>query len=180
MSTPYDFKRKFALLDTNILVEIARRTNKSDDFKPVFEFLEENETQIFITDATKFEFLSFYNNKKDFDAYEKLLNPFTCVPLIPKDIELATKLKAMYRCRDSNIDKKQISFIDCLQATQVIKHKTSSFIITTDVNDYPSFLFDLVHIIPIEKDSGQTVFVVFKIFNEAKWKNLENRYDLSG
>ena len=110
----------------------------------------------------------------------KWVSSFPVVPITPEYITFATKLVSMYRCKNPNIDRKQISFVDCLQSVPIIKNKGSSFIVTTDVNDYPSFLFELIHCIPIEKDNGSTIFVTFKTYNEDKWNKLLSMYEKSG
>src|SRR6185503_8735059 len=159
--------------DTNILKEMTQRTKRSESFRPVFDFLRENEIVPFVLDVTKFEFLGYSTNKREYETLEKFIGSFWTHPLSKEDIELATRISAMYKCKNPSISPKQISFIDCVHAARMRKYAKKAVLITTDINDYPSFLFDMPKCIPIEEDIGSTSFVAFKTNNEEKWSELE-------
>lgn len=180
MPDQYNFLRKYALLDTNILKEMSQNTKRSESFRPVFEFLKEKEIEPFILDATRFEFVGYSSNKKDFDILSSYIGTFWTLSTTRDDIDLATKLSAMFKCKNASISPKQISLVDCLHATQILKYKSRAFVVTTDINDYPSFLFDTQKYFPIEENGGNTTFVAFKTFNEKKWAALEKNFDTSG
>ncbi len=101
-------------------------------------------------------------------------------PITNEDFALASKLSAMYKCKNPSINPKQISFVDCLHAAQLCRFKSRAFIVTTDLNDYPSFLFKMPHYIPIEEENGSTFFVGFKTLDEEKWKLLQADFEKSG
>lgn len=177
----YDFKNKFSLLDTNILKEMIEETRRSEQFRPAFEFLKEQETVPFVLDATAFEFAGYSANKKDYDRRLSLIREFgPSSPVTSEDIEMATRLSAMYKCKSHSINPSQISYIDCLHAAQLVRFKERAFIVTTDVNDYPSFLFDTSKVIAIDEEAGRTIFVAFKTYNQEKMTKLVSRFDSSG
>jgi len=178
----YDFFRKSCILDTNILIALTGKGKGSEKFRPVFEFLRNNEANLFILEATKFEFIGYSTNKKDYDRLENWIRSFPnmLVDTITKqDFALAIKLSAMYKCKNSNISPKQISFVDCLHAAILCRYKERAFIVTTDLNDYPSFLFGTPKYIPIEEESGTTFFVGFKTFDKEKWDELTSNFEKS-
>ena len=182
MSDQSDFLRKYALLDTNILKEMSQETKRSAAFRPVFEFMKEMEMVPFILDATKFEFMGYSTNKKEFESLRTYIeSPVFWMPHSePRDIELATELSAIYKCKNPSISPKQISLVDCLHAAQIVKYEGRALVVTTDINDYPSFLFDSKKYFQIEESGGNTTFVAFKTFNEEKWVTLKKDFDTSG
>ena len=179
MKTEYDFTRKFSLLDTNILKEMTQKTKRSESFRPLFQFLKDKDISLFIIEPTRFELVGYNTNRSDFDKLNTWIGKFPSLPLTKEDISSATMLSSLYKSKNSSINPKQISFIDCLYAAQVIKYKGMAFIVTNDVNDYPNFLFDMPHYIPIEEMDGATSFVGFKTYNENKWVKLQENFNTS-
>lgn len=173
------FTEKFALLDVNILSEMSK-PKRAKKFRPVFDLLKKYNVEIFIIDATKFEFTAFSTNEKDFERLANWLAQFTIAPTTPKDIELAARLSSMYKCRNPNISSKQISYPDCLYGAQLIKYKQRAFIVTTNFNDYPLFLFDIEKSMIIEEDNGQGVVVAFMFLNDKKLEDLQKSFEASG
>lgn len=180
MADQFSFKGANALLDTNILKEMTLRTKRSASFRPVFDFMAENEMNLFILDATKFEFVGYSSSKKDYEVLEEFIGQFWSLPILKEDVDLATKLASMYKCKNPSINPKQISFVDCLHATQILKYRGRALVVTSDINDYPSFLFDMPQYMAIEEEGGNTSFVGFKSFNEEKLKTLEDGFSRSG
>lgn len=176
---PFEFSNKAALLDTNILKEMSARTRRSETFKPLFAFMKENNITPFILDVTKFEFVGYSSNKTDYETSRKWVDSLWSHPLGRPDIEQATKLSAMYKCKNPSINPRQISFIDCLHAAYLLKFGSRAMLVTADVNDYPAFLFDMAHNIPIEEEGGSTSFVVFKVNNQDKLMELESGFEKS-
>ena len=180
MSEDFEFAHTAALLDTNIWKEMTLKTKRAESFRPLFEFLRENNMVPFLTDATKFELLGFSTSKKSFDFFDGFISVFWTHALTRDDIELATKIACMYKVRSPEISPKQISFVDCLHAAYMRRFKRRAVLITADINDYPSFLFDLVRCMPIDEGNGTTSFVGFKATNEEKWAELEASFNKSG
>lgn len=176
----FEFKRVPALLDTNILIAMSKKTKRSESFKPLFDFMKENEMEPFVLDVTKFEFVGYSSNKKDYKFANDWISALWSHPLNREDIELATKISAMYKCINPNISAKQISFIDCVHAAKMRSFGSRAVLITADVNDYPASLFDMPQVLPIEEVDGTTSFVAFKTNNESKWKTTCDRFEKSG
>jgi predicted nucleic acid-binding protein len=172
------FKGKSALLDTNILSEMAK-SKRAEKYRSVFEFLENMEISPFILDATRFEFIGFSTNKKDYDFLTDWIKQFPVANTRPEDVDKAILLSSLYRCKDPSISPKQISFCDCLHAVQLLKYEGRAFVITTDVHDYPLFLFDIEKTFVID-ENGKAVFVGFITYNEEKWKEVNERFEKSG
>lgn len=179
-TSKFDFANKFALLDSNVLRALLDATKTSSRFEPVLSFLKEsNAFPYIIKRITDFEFVGFSNNKNAYNQLDSYINQFDGLPPDPKDFELAKKLSAMYKCANPSINPRQISFVDCLYAAQLLRVQDRAFIVTTDLNDYPSFLFDMPHHIALEESGGSTSFVGFKTFNPIKYLALQERFDRS-
>lgn len=178
METEYDFKHKFALLDVNILSQMIRE-KRAEKFRPVFEFLKQNNVEIFLIDATYFEFTAFVGNKKNYDVLSNWIGEFPILPCRLDDTKLASLLSSYYIHADPKLNKKQISYIDCLYAAQLVRYKERAFIVTTDIHDYPISIFDISKIVVLE-DSQRAVIVAFITFNEDKWQAISHRFEASG
>ncbi len=177
----FDFSHKAALLDNNVIKAFLDGSKDANRFKEVVNFLRDNEAHLYIVKRiTEFEFVGFANNKVAYDQLQKWINNFDGLPPQAEDFDIATKLSAMYKCKNPNISPKQISFVDCLYAAHLLRVKDRAFIVTTDLNDYPSFLFDTSKYFPIEESGGNTSFVAIKTFNADKLKELEESFNKSG
>jgi hypothetical protein len=177
----YNFDNRRALLDTNIVGEFIDQSKRSAlKFKPVFEFLKRKRVNPFVLNATIFEFVGYSTHKQVYDERQKLIKRLPVSKVTAADMEMAQYLSSVYKFISAEISPKQISYVDCLHAAQLVRLKEEAFIVTTDVNDYPSFLFDISHVIPISTDGGKTTFVTFKTYNDQKWNDICARFDSSG
>jgi len=177
----FDFKNKFALFDTNIIKELLNAEKKSSRFREVFNFLEQNNAFPYVIKRiTDFEFVGYSTNKKTYDVAREWIAQFDGLPPLEKDFEVATELSSMYKCKNRSISPNQISFVDCLYAAQLVRVKEKAFLVTTDLNDYPSFLFDMPKHFSIEEPGGNTSFVAIKTFNENKYSALVKDFEKSG
>ncbi len=173
-------KFEFALLDTNILSALLDGTKKSERFAEVISYLQEQKLHLYIIQRiTDFEFVGYSTNKQKFDELNKWIGQFDGLPPRPEDFEMAKTLSAMYKCKNPNISPKQISFVDLLYAAHLIRVKERACIVTADINDYPSFLFDMPKHFAIEEHGGSTSFVGIKTFNEQKYKDLVASFEKS-
>lgn len=172
---------EFALLDTNILRAFLDHTKESSRFSEVIGFLREHNIHPYIIHRiTDFEFVGYSTNKKAYTELNTWISQFDGLPPNPEDYENAKLLSAMYKCKNPSINPRQISFVDCLYAAQLIRFPERAFIVTTDLNDYPSFLFDMPKHFAIEDKTGTTSFVGFKVLNRKKFDELTEVFDKSG
>lgn len=177
MLNEYDFKNKYALLDVNILSQMFKE-KRAEKFRPVFEFLKKNSIAIFLIDATYFEFTSFIADKRRNDLMADWINQFSIHECRFEDIKLASLLSSYYAHADPNLNKKQISYADCLYATQLVKFGGRAFIITTDIHDYPVSVFDISKVEVVE-DGQRALVVAFVTYNKEKWQALSDRFNKS-
>ena len=159
---------------------MSKKSKRSESFRPIFEFLKVNNVEPFIIEAARFELAGYSTNKIDFESTKDYLEQFTCLPIRREDIDTAMELSSMYKCKNPSISAKQISFADCLHAAQLIRYKEKAFIVTTDINDYPAFLFDMYEHVAIEELDGRISFVGLKTFNSQKWSGLQKTFAKSG
>lgn len=172
------FQNKYALLDTNILSEVSR-SGEAGKFRPVFDFLKQNNIESFVLDITRFEFIGFSTNKVDYDLCSSFIKRYPIISTKESDVNLATLLSSVYKCCNPNISPKQISFCDCLHAAQMIKFKEKVFVVTTDIHDYPILIFDIKKIMVVE-ENGRAVLVAFFMLNVEKWNKMQNCFLKSG
>lgn len=181
MTSEYDFSHKFALLDVNILSQVARvaQGRGADIFRPVFEFLQMRETDIFLIDALYFELTAFISNKKDRDFLIRWVTQFPILPGSHEDSDLAARIASCYVNVDPQLNRKQISYADSLCAARIIQSKGSTFVVTTDIHDYPTSLFDVARVQVVD-DGKKAILVGFITYNDSKLKSLESRFMKSG
>lgn len=167
-------KDKWVILDTNLLYQMTRE-KRSEIFRTVFNFLKEQNAEIFLLDSTYFEVIGFTRTYDRFESLNKWVRKFPILRIREDDINLATRLSMYYRCLDSNINPKQISFCDCLNAAQLIKYKGKAFLVTTDIYDYPISLFNISKLFCIE-DNKRANIVAIITYDEHKWKLAEEKF----
>ncbi|MBI2120845.1 MAG: type II toxin-antitoxin system VapC family toxin [Parcubacteria group bacterium] len=170
-----NFANTYALLDTNILSQMPKE-NRAEKFRPVFEFLKERRISIFLTDAVYFEFTGFQQNKNDRDSLKKWVEQFPRVDTRFEDVERAALLSSCYKNTDPSLNTRQISYPDCLHASQILKYEGRAFIITADIHDYPVSIFDISKVMMIE-DGKRAVVVGFITYNEKKWLKAVNNFE---
>ncbi len=163
-----------AILDTNILTQLARG-KRAQAYKSIFEFLIKHEHEIFLLDASKFEFVGFSGNKTDYEALSKWISQFSIYNTRPEDVERAILLSSLYKILDPHLNTKQISYCDCLYAAQLIKYKENVFLIAADIHDFPVSIFDVRHVEIIEDNRRATV-VAFITYNEEKWQLAQAKF----
>lgn len=172
---------EFALLDTNILSALLDGSKKSERFVKVFDFLEEKRLHPYIIKRiTEFEFVGYSTDKRKYDELSSWMENFDGLPPNIEDFDVARLLSAMYKCKNPSINPRQISFVDLLYAAHLIRVKGRACIVTTDLNDYPSFLFDMPVHFAIEEPGGSTSFVGIKTFSQEKYDNLVKSFEKSG
>ncbi len=157
-------------------------TSRSEKFRPVFDFLKEQNALPFILDVTRFEFIGFSGNKVSYNKRRALIENQKRFPIVStrdEDIKQAALLSSIYKQINPNISPKQISLCDCLNASQIIRFQGSAFLVTTDIHDYPLSVFDIGKLMHIN-DNGKAIIVAFITFNKEKWENAQKHFEQSG
>lgn len=83
-------------------------------------------------------------------------------------LDNAQALAILYSHKNPNLSK-QISFIDCLVAAQLMKYKNKLCLATIDNDDYPLFIFDRNKLITIDTEK-EIINIGIYTFNEEKYK----------
>ncbi|HBH46407.1 MAG: hypothetical protein A2445_05325 [Candidatus Jacksonbacteria bacterium RIFOXYC2_FULL_44_29] len=168
-------KNKSILLDTNILIAYSKYTNHLD---PFFSYLTKHDSIPYITDAISFEFLRYSCTGGEFKKLEGwlLAQDMPMIHSKPEDVETATKLSVMY-ANKRMADKKQVSFVDMLNAAQLIRYKDEIVLMTTDIHDYPLGIFDRIGVQAIDV-VDQVLTVAFIRYNEQKYKKCRLDVDI--
>jgi len=151
-------KNKHLILDTNLLISIAKNTDVFLDFTKKIERLN---VKSVIDQSIKFEFLRGCSTKTDIQTKEKwldyLLGSNRMELPVDKNIFEKARLISNIYCRKNPKYLKQISFGDCLIAAQMLKYNStrdSLYIATIDNNDFPTFIFNRVGIITLYDDNN--------------------------
>lgn len=172
-------KNKYLLLDTNLLINIAK---KGAAFAPFLNDLEKLNVTSVIDRAIKFEFLRGCQNKEDLQGKEEYLDLLFGkkrfeLPDGLKIFELATEISNFYTWKNNKFVK-QISPIDCLIAAQMVNynngHKENNlFLATSDNYDFP--LFDRLTIFTV--DAGDKIVNIgIYGFNETSYNDIKKRF----
>ena len=86
-------------------------------------------------------------------------------------LDNAQELAVLYSNKDIKYAR-QISFVDCLVAAQLMKYKGNLFLATLDNSDYPLFIFDRLKILTI--DIGKEILNIgIYAFNQSKYEMCE-------
>lgn len=176
------FKGKHILLDTNILIALLRHQSSLlfDDF---LRSLESLNLKSVVEEATLFEFRRGSRRQSDLDTKNAFLdflqggenNRMILPSSTSKEIlENAQKLALLYSHKHAPLSK-QISFVDCLVAAQLMKYGKNICLATTDNNDYPLFIFDRDVVLTF--DSGDEIINIgIYTFNQKKFDQCERDF----
>lgn len=175
------FEGKHLLIDTNLLIAISKysRLRFFDDF---LEELETLKIRSVIDEATLFEFIRGSKTQNHLNDKNKFLDFLLggerwSLP-IPKEVFLgAQKLATIYSNKNQNLSK-QISFTDCLVASQLMKYKNNMYLATIDNNDFPQFIFDRDKVVTIDTEK-EIINIGIYSFNEEKYKTCEENFSKS-
>lgn len=160
-------EKKFVLLDTNIL--IGASTNYSA-YQPLFELLEETECAPAHFSFIEFEFVRGAYESENMKKRRMFFQQIQSFPMgVPADeiITSAIAIANVYAGKNHNT----ASFIDCCVAAFLKRHSASLFLLTEDHKDFPLFLFDRIHVMPI--DTGKDIHTpAFYEYNDDKASKL--------
>lgn len=176
------FKKKWILLDTNLLIEILK-DDQQYHFKDFLSELRTLEIVPVIDRSVLFEFRrgsrtrSHLNKKNCFlevllGAKEKRY--YLRSSASEKIVRFAEELAILYSHNDSK--NSRISFTDCLVAAQLMMYKDNMCLATLDNNDFPLVVFDRTKVITI--DTGQKILTIgIYSFNTSKYKACKRAFE---
>jgi hypothetical protein len=176
------FKGEHILLDTNLLITLVKDIGFGffDDF---LNELKNLNIKSVVEEATLFEFKRGSRKQSDVinkDNFLRLLLGKDPMVLSPsKEImNNAEDLAILYSHKNPTLSK-QISFIDCLVAAQLMKYKNNKLCLATiDNNDYPLFIFNRDKLITI--DTGKEIINIgIYTFNEEKYRKCKHDFKKS-
>jgi|GEM_PF-735231 len=174
-------ENKYLLLDTNMLISIAKN---GDSFVDFFNDLEKYNVKSIIDYAVKFEFLRGAKTESDSKHKEEYLDILlgeNRAELVSTNeiFENAREISNIYARKDQKLTK-QISFADCLIAAQMKKYNENGsgdrlFLATIDNNDFPLFVFDRIKIYTVDFGT-EIINVGIYRFNKEKYEVLKNGF----
>jgi rRNA-processing protein FCF1 len=177
------FKKKWILIDTNLLISISRYSELGF-FDEFLRQLEELKIIPVIEQATLFEFRRGSRHKGDLEAKKNFLeillgeekNRYVLPSSTSKEILTnAEELAILYSNKNPNLSK-QVSFVDCLVGAQLMKYKENLCLATLDNGDYPLFIFDRVKLITIDAQK-EIINIGIYIFNEEKYTKCKDDFE---
>lgn len=169
------FKGKHFLMDTNLLIAISKYSPLGF-FRLFLKELEDFDIKSVIEEATLFEFRRGSRKPSHLADKNKFLdlllggedNKMVLPSSTSKEIlENAQELAILYSHKNPNFSK-QISFVDCLVAAQLMKYGSNLFLATLDNDDYPLFIFDRVQLITIDAEKEIMNIGIYS-FNKSKY-----------
>ncbi|MBU2523568.1 PIN domain-containing protein [Patescibacteria group bacterium] len=172
----HKFKDKHLLIDTNLLIAISKYSGDGF-FDNFLKKLENQNIKSVIEEATLFEFRRGSRKQSHLDDKNQFLNflfggeknKMILQSSTSKEIlNNAEKLAIIYSHKNPNLSK-QISFVDCLVASQLMKYKNNLYLATIDNNDYPLFIFNRDKLVTIDTKK-EIINIGIYSFNEEKYQ----------
>jgi predicted nucleic acid-binding protein len=160
-------ERKFVLLDTNILIALAKQ---GSTMKPFSDFLLAHNCVQITADAVRFELLGYAKNPQEYVDLNHWLKGFTVLPSLKEEVENATLISVMLRHKIPHLGK-QISFTDFLLAAHLQKYGSKIVLATRDWHDFPTILFDRIKILTVDTEKD-VLTITFIQFNEEKARDI--------
>jgi len=173
MKIPEEYNHKAVLLDTSVLIEISKGRDKMRPFSSV---LQEANLAPYIIDAIYFEFVGHACSLRERTDLESLVSAeYPVVPSRSDDVANAVKLSQLYSIADRG-RYKNIGYVDCLIAAQLLRYKNHVLLATLNIDDFPVFIFDRV--VVSAYDVGEKVVTIALIgYNDEKMNIALERYN---
>ncbi len=170
-----DFQRaiayKHTILDSNILIKAF---HNKECFNPLFNLLKESNCSIATSDLVAFEFTRNAYEPENIGQKQKFLSDINALTLSIRSDLLGEALKIAKMYAHQGIKDGKISLVDCCLGALLKQYGEKLFLATINHSDFPTCLFDVEYIFPI--DTGKDVFlVIFYRFNSEKYKQLEKK-----
>lgn len=138
---PQDFysitKNKFLLLDTSVFIDTLLNPTK---FGGLFSDLKSNGCSLVTLDAVQIEFIKGASDEANFQKKELIINDIidTIIPASKDVWEESLKLLQLYK-----EDGKTASITDLLLAGTLVKYSKTIFLVTKNLQDFPTNIFTL-------------------------------------
>jgi len=162
---------KHIILDSNILIKAFQ--NK-ECFKEFFIFLKKSNCSIANSELVNFEFTRNDYEPDHINQKQQFLSNINALMLTIKSDLLEEALKIAKIYSHQGVRDGKISLVDCCLGALLKQYGEKLFLATINHSDFPTCLFDLEYIFPV--DTNKDVFLVaFYRFNNEKWKKLEGK-----
>ncbi|MCL4400095.1 hypothetical protein M1506_02335 [Patescibacteria group bacterium] len=148
-------KSRHILLDTNVFIKAF---DHFDAFRPLFEFLEENNCQVVDFPLIQFEFTRntfLPDHREQRELFLKKIATAS-LPLHKDLIKDALEIARIYA--HQGVQRGQISLVDCCIAAYLMKYEKNLFLLTMNHKDFPTLLFNRVSIFPVDEKTTDDVF----------------------
>lgn len=160
---------KFVIFDTNIFIKAYEHF---DAFKVLFDLVKSANCKVVYFPLIEFEFARgafLPDHRQDREDMFKIIATEK-MPIRDDLIYSALDIARIY----SHNKLPSIHLVDCCIAAYMKQHHDKLFLVTLNHRDFPNFLFDRLHIQPI--DSENEVFApAFYQFNNDKWASLQEK-----
>lgn len=152
-----DWQAKFFFLDTNILIHLLKAPQ---GMEPFLKYIKDNDGVLCTIDAVSFELLRYARTKTEKQALSEFIKNYFVINIREDDITAAIEISQLCFLKDSR-NKKQISYIDSLLASQLLKYKDRVVLVTTDCRDFPIFKRAKVEAYDLGTEVIAIAYVVF-------------------
>lgn len=164
---------KHVLVDSCILI-CASNKETAKTYVPFLSFFKDANASLVVSEPVYLEFVrgaSSLKQKKILDELLKQIGVISILPTTPNIWKFTLDLSLLYSFQRKNWSK-QVSIVDCVNAAW-LRQQRDLYLITEDVQDYPSTIFDIVHIWPLElpeNDRSHGMIYIMK-FNKTKFES---------
>jgi len=163
-------ENKWLLFDTSVLLRIAKR---GDDIESPLVKLREKYSCIFsVHDLIVQEFLSYTIRQEAYNARLNLVQQYPSLPVSQKERELALHVSRIYAINKISSP----SVVDCITAAFCKKYSKDVVLLTNDLKDFPTVLFDPIYIWPFDGSSQVDLFGFYK-FSPGKMEKEEKKLE---
>jgi hypothetical protein len=169
--------RKHVLIDACVLIS-ATKSGHGDSYLELLEFLRDCHCVLVTSKLSYYEYLRFAKSKKIRDLMDEALRDFGIQMILPVTHDImneAEQLLLLYTFQHHQFSTK-ISLIDGVNGA-FVANKKDMILVTEDLQDYPSSIFDCFYMWPVELPTERSLGAVgFFEFNESKFAGEVAKY----
>ena len=157
--TPQDFfrilKNSYLLLDTNVFIDAFHNPN---EFGKYFNNLKENGVTLVTIDAVLIEFTKGSTEIKKLQEKNEYFNNVVdaILPIDKSAVNNTYELLKRYK-----IEAKDISIVDLLLGGMLVKYKGKILLMTKDIKDFPTNIYELKTFLNIVRSKSIHNFGIF-------------------